>query len=175
MIKRNFKRSLSFPFVDKRNHFLTKLFFIELNLVFCMVERLACFWNNQGTQRAYFGFSSDVDESKNPWDFKQPPPNPPPPPPTTIYPFTNSWALKITDSIKWYNCTKKFWKRSLVVRSQNYAQKNPLLNQGIQQMHRKFFHLKKSQNFTIENFKPPKNPWIIPVTWNPEYPLGQGS
>ena len=38
--KRNFKRSLSFPFVDKRNHFLTKLFFVELNLVFCMVEHL---------------------------------------------------------------------------------------------------------------------------------------
>ena len=71
MVKRNFKRSLSFPFVDKRNHFLTKLFLIELNLVFCMVERVACFWNNQGTQRGYFGFSSDGDESKNPWDFKQ--------------------------------------------------------------------------------------------------------
>lgn len=48
--KRNFKRSLSFPFVDKRNLFLTKLFFEELNLVFCKVERLACFWNNRGTQ-----------------------------------------------------------------------------------------------------------------------------
>ena len=27
-----------------------------------MVERLACFWNNQGTQRGYFGFSSDGDD-----------------------------------------------------------------------------------------------------------------
>ena len=64
--KRNFKRSLSFPFVDKRNHFRTKLFFAELNLVFCMVERLACFWNNQGTQRGYFGFSSDGDDRRIP-------------------------------------------------------------------------------------------------------------
>ena len=47
---RNFKRSLSFPFVDKRSLFLTKLFFEELNLVFCKVERLAWFWDNQGTQ-----------------------------------------------------------------------------------------------------------------------------
>ena len=47
---RNFKRSFSFPFVDKRSLFLTKLFFEELNLVFCKVERLACFWDNQGTQ-----------------------------------------------------------------------------------------------------------------------------
>ena len=60
--KRNFKRSLSFPFVDKRNQFLTKLFFVELKLVFCLVERLACFWNNQGTQLGYFGFSSDWDD-----------------------------------------------------------------------------------------------------------------
>ena len=34
---RNFKRSFSFPFVDKRSLFLTKLFFEELNLVFCKV------------------------------------------------------------------------------------------------------------------------------------------
>ena len=60
--KRNFKRSLSFPFVDKRNLFLTKLFFEELNLVFCKVERLACFWNNQGTQEGYSRFSSDGDD-----------------------------------------------------------------------------------------------------------------
>ena len=60
--KRKFKRSLSFPFVDKRNLFLTKLFFEELNLVFCKVERLACFWNNQGTQGGYSRFSSDGDD-----------------------------------------------------------------------------------------------------------------
>ena len=47
---RNFKRSFSFPFVDKRSLFLTKLFFEELNLVFCKVERFAYFWDNQGTQ-----------------------------------------------------------------------------------------------------------------------------
>ena len=76
--KRNFKRSLSFPFVDKRNQFLTKLFFVELNLVFCLVERLACFWNNQCTQRGYFirifkwlGWSNG---GKNPWKFQQTPP-----------------------------------------------------------------------------------------------------
>ena len=56
------KRSLSFPFVDKRNLFLTKLFFEELNLVFCKVERLACFWNNRGTQGGYSRFSSDGDD-----------------------------------------------------------------------------------------------------------------
>ena len=60
--KGKFKRSLSFPFVDKRNLFLTKLFFEELNLVFCKVERLACFWNNQGTQGGYSRFSSDGDD-----------------------------------------------------------------------------------------------------------------
>ena len=59
---RNFKRSFSFPFVDKRSLFLTKLFFKELNLVFCKVERLACFWDNQGTRGGgggYSRFSSD--------------------------------------------------------------------------------------------------------------------
>ena len=62
--KRNVKRSLSVPFVDKRNLFLTKLFFEELNLVFCKMERLACFWNNQGqgTQGGYSRFSSDGDD-----------------------------------------------------------------------------------------------------------------
>ena len=58
---RNFKRSFSFPFVDKRSLFLTKLFFEELNLVFCKVERFAYFWDNQGTQGVggYSRFSSD--------------------------------------------------------------------------------------------------------------------
>ena len=108
--KRNFKRSLSFPFVDKRNHyFLTKSFFVKLNLVFCMVEGLACFWKNQGTQRGYFGFSSDGDDRigvKMPGTSNK----------TPINPLTNSRALKITDNIKWYNCKKTFSKRSLVVR-----------------------------------------------------------
>ena len=27
-----------------------------------MVERLDCFWTNQGTQRGYSGFSSDGDD-----------------------------------------------------------------------------------------------------------------
>ena len=149
--KGKFKRSLSFPFVDKRNLFLTKLFFEELNLVFCKVERLACFWNNQGTQGGFppiFKWRGGSNGGKNPWDFQQNP---------LKNPLTNLRALKITDSIKWYN-TKNFSKRSLVVRycRTTYAQKNPFSNQGIQKMHGNFFHPKnpKIAKSTISN--PPK-------------------
>ena len=31
-------------------------------------------------------------------------------------------------------------------------------------------NFRTQKNPGIENFKPPKNPSIIPVTWNPEYP-----
>ena len=121
---RNFKRSFSFPFVDKRSLFLTKLFFKELNLVFCKVERLACFWDNQGTQGgllSIFKWRGWSNWGKNPWDFQQNP---------LKNPLTNLRALKITDSIKWYN-TKNFSK-SLDVRycRTTYAQKNPFSNQG---------------------------------------------
>ena len=71
---------------------------------------------------------------KNPWDVQQNP---------LKHPLTNLRALKITDSIKWYN-TKNFSKRSLVVRycRTTYAQKNPFSNQGIQKMHGNFFRPK---------------------------------
>ena len=42
------------------------------------------------------------------------------------------------------------------------TQKSPYLNQATQKLLAKFPG--------IENFKPPQNPSIIPVTWNPEYP-----
>ena len=134
---RNFKRSFSFPFVDKRSLFLTKLFFEELNLVFCKVERLACFWDNQGTQGgllSIFKWRGWSNWGKNPWDFQQNP---------LKNPLTNLRALKITDSIKWYN-EKNFSKRSLDVRycRTTYAPKNPFSNQGIQKMHGNFFRPK---------------------------------
>ena len=130
---RNFKRSFSFPFVDKRSLFLTKLFFEELNLVFCKVERLACFWDNQGTQGGGGGLLSIFKwRGWSNWG-KNPLKNP----------LTNLRALKITDSIKWYN-TKNFSKRSLDVRycRTTYAPKNPFSNQGIQKMHGNFFRPK---------------------------------
>ena len=47
------------------------------------------------------------------------------------------------------------------------AQKNPYLNQATQKILAIIFHPKKSQN---RKFQTLKNPLIIPVTWNLEYP-----
>ena len=47
------------------------------------------------------------------------------------------------------------------------AQKNPYLNQATWKILAIIFHPKKSQN---RKFQTPKNPLIIPVTWNLEYP-----
>ena len=46
--------------------------------------------------------------------------------------------------------------------------KNPYLNQATQKNTCQNFPT--SKNTEIENFKPPKNPLIIPVIWSPEYP-----
>ena len=47
------------------------------------------------------------------------------------------------------------------------AQKNPYLNQATRKILAIIFHSKKSQN---RKFQTLKNPLIIPVTWNLEYP-----
>ena len=49
------------------------------------------------------------------------------------------------------------------------GQKNPYLNQATQNNTYQILLPKKSQN---QKFQTQKNPSIIPVTWNPEYPLG---
>ena len=61
----------------------------------------------------------------------------------------------------------------IVLYSQNYAAKvsytpkNPFLHQATKKLLTKFSHPQKKQN---QNFQTPKNPSIIPVTWNPDYP-----
>ena len=48
------------------------------------------------------------------------------------------------------------------------TQKNPFLIQAAEKKNLPNFPTQK--NLAIENFKPQKDPSIIPVTWNPEYP-----
>ena len=68
--------------------------------------------------------------------------------------------LTVPESINWYN-----------TRNRNISIEYPpksLLYQATEKNTCQNFPTPK--NTEIENFKPPKNPWIIPVTWNPEYP-----
>ena len=53
------------------------------------------------------------------------------------------------------------------------TQKNPYLNQATQK--NTCQNCPTQKNPEIENFHHPQNPSIIPVTWNPEYPLGYGA
>ena len=46
--------------------------------------------------------------------------------------------------------------------------KNSLLKSSYPKKYLPNFRTQKNRG--IENFKPPKNPLIIPITWNPEYP-----
>ena len=70
----------------------------------------------------------------------------------------------MTDSYN-YTETNKFLKIEEIV----FRIKIPTQIKLPKKILAKFSYPKKSRN---RKFQTPKNPWIIPVTWNPEYPPG---
>ena len=90
-------------------------------------------------------------------------------------PMPNFWALKISrKENKWLYCTLRTMQLRYTDTSTNLlillnGQKYPHLNQATQNNTCQILLPKKSQN---QKFQTQNNPSIIPVTWNPEYPLG---